>query len=83
MKRLNIDLEDDLHQRLKVRAAAEGTTVSRAVRSLLMNWVVTSWDEAKLMEVSVVEATPGNVAAGTRLIKPISKSDQAKGRSRR
>jgi plasmid stability protein len=38
MKRLVIDLDDDLHRRIKVKAAKEGVPVAVIIRRLVEAW---------------------------------------------
>jgi metal-responsive CopG/Arc/MetJ family transcriptional regulator len=39
MKRLAVDLDEDLHRGLKEAAAREGISVSEVVRQLITDWV--------------------------------------------
>lgn len=39
MKRLAVDLEEELHRRLKEMATREGKSVSEIVRQVITDWV--------------------------------------------
>jgi ParG. len=45
MKRLTVDIEDELHLRLKRVALERGTTASEIVRGLLTAWLTKQEDE--------------------------------------
>ncbi len=92
--RLSIDIPDELHRKAKVKAAQEGTTLAEVVRSLLTNWSIGSWKEAKEYHqaITVVDktvhvppppASPRPQPDPPPFVRPISKEDQAKGRSRK
>lgn len=38
-KRLSIDIDEELHHRIKVKAALEGRTISEVAISLLDTWI--------------------------------------------
>jgi len=95
--RLSIDIPDELHRQVKIKAINEGTTVTAVVKKRLEEYVsakmtagflatahhdeggVKVIDSAKLMAVSI-DSKP--LQPGT-FVRPISKEDQAKGRSRK
>ena len=84
--RLSIDISDETHRELKAKAAREGVTISDIVRIAVEKYVRGNFSlgySAKLVETSVVAATPPNVAAGTQPFKSLSKADQAKGKTRK
>ena len=39
MKRLTVDVSDDFHRRVKVKATQEGKTISDVLRELLQRWL--------------------------------------------
>lgn len=69
--RLSIELPDELHRELKVRAAREGKTISQVVRPLIEQY-------ASTVEV---RTTPVK-GKGATTVRPISKADQARGKTR-
>ena len=88
--RISIDIPDELHRRVRVKAAEEGTTVSAVVRSQLTNWAIGSWQEAREYHPKEpgVQMHPDPVITGPPLPPAkahwaISKADQAKGKSRK
>jgi len=72
--RLSIDISDDLHRDVKVKAANEGKTIAQVVRPMLERFAQGTVD---VHAAKVQSSSPGADW------KPISKSDQAKGTSRK
>lgn len=94
MSRLNIDLPEDIHRKVKARAAMDGTTVSTVFRRLAERYAlgdhrvigmpaVKEDGSVTLVETSVVEATPANIRTGTKPFRSISKEEQARGKTRK
>jgi len=92
--RLSIDIPDDLHREVKIKAINNGTTVTAVVKRLLEEYVsgnTISVPKAVLIETSIVKDAPfGPFVVQTpppltppNFVRPISKEDQAKGRSRK
>jgi plasmid stability protein len=95
--RLSIDVPDELHRQIKVKAASEGTSITSIAQKALeaylgarmtAGFVVTESHveggvkvitDAKLLSVSF---DPKPLQPGT-FVRPISKEDQAKGRTRK
>ena len=76
--RLSIDLPDEMHRALKAKAATEGRTVSDLVREIIRKYL----DGNYTVGVSTTKL-PQEEPTTSPSFRPISKADQAKGRSRR
>lgn len=78
--RLSIDLPDDLHRDLKAKAATEGKTISEVVRSMVEGYLAMErFVYPKVDKEAARRVQSANALDGLRL----SKSDQAKGRTRK
>lgn len=78
--RLSIDLPDDLHRDLKAKAATEGKTISEVVRSMVEGYLAMErFVRPTVDKEAARRVQSANALDGLRL----SKSDQAKGRTRK
>lgn len=71
-----IEVSDELHMKVKTLAMAEGRPMSHVVRQLLENYVS---GEAKEYQRTGTQITTEPI----KPVRPISKKDQAKGRTRK
>jgi len=81
--RMVVEVTEELHAKVKERAKTDGRPMSHIVRKLLEQYasgVDTRIAAPKLMAVSVDKKPGAYPGSG---IKSISKSDQAKGRTRK
>lgn len=68
--RLSIDLPDELHRDLKAKAATEGKTIAEVIRPMLVQFTYGT---------VAVKAAPKS----TEYRGPITKADQARGKTRK
>jgi len=45
VKRITVAVSDELHYKIKLQAAKEGTTISDKLREMLKQWVITTSSE--------------------------------------
>lgn len=76
--RLSIDIPDETHRELKAKAAREGTTISEVVRVAVERYLR---GDITVAMPTMPEKTTTSYSAD--YVRPISKADQAKGRSRK
>ena len=84
--RISVDISDELHRDLKAKAVLEGKTITEVVRPLLDQYAygtVPVRTVASMTEKELVAALPKTKPPGTDFVRPISKSAQAKGKSRK
>lgn len=93
--RLSIDISDETHRELKAKAAREGVTISDIVRVAVEKYVRGNFNLGYPQSVRVdaavdktvhipppVTPRPAPDPPPTPYVRPISKADQVKGKSR-
>jgi hypothetical protein len=76
--RLSVEIPDDIHRQLKSKAASEGTNISEIVRIAVERYL-----HGNFTVGLPAVANPPNPPNPVGMVRPISKADQAKGRTRR
>jgi hypothetical protein len=87
--RLSIDISDETHRDLKAKAAREGVTISDIVRSAIERYVSGNFHLGypapvinNAIAAPALPKPPEPPKPPTPYIRPISKAEQAKGKSR-
>lgn len=79
--RLSIDIPDDTHRELKAKAASQGVTISEIVRLSVERYLHGNFTVG--FQKSLEPVSDMDTLVMRRPGKPISKADQAKGKTRK
>ena len=68
MKNITVSVDDDVHRRVRIKAAEDGTSVSAAVRDFLIRWSggEAEFDRLKRLQDETLRGIDG-FSAGNRL----------------
>lgn len=83
MTRLSVNLPPSLHQKARLKAIKDGRALSVIVRDWLFDWVAEPLDGQGSEDVHLPNGHVAADKASSQPFKPITKADQAKGRSRK